>query len=119
MFLMDVLMLYFFLHVIEFNSKVCAKRYAKIANTLGLDGNNEDELTKSLVNLIKELNRELNIPATFKEYGIDEKELLENLSFMSKNAVEDACTATNPRKVTPEEIEKIYKASFYGEEVNF
>ena len=105
--------------VIEFNSKVCAKRYAKIANTLGLDGNNEDELTKSLVNLIKELNRELNIPATFKEYGIDEKELLENLSFMSKNAVEDACTATNPRKVTPEEIEKIYKASFYGEEVNF
>lgn len=105
--------------VIEFNSKVCAKRYAKIANTLGLDGNNEDELTKSLVNLIKELNRELNIPATFKEYGIDEKELLENLSFMSKNAVEDACTATNPRKVTPEEIERIYKASFYGEEVNF
>lgn len=105
--------------VIEFNSKVCAKRYAKIANTLGLDGNNEDELVKSLVKLIRNLNKDLNIPYTFKEYGVDEKEFLENLSFMSKNAVKDACTLTNPRKVTPEEIEKIYKASFYGEEVNF
>lgn len=105
--------------VIEFNSKVCVKRYAKIANTLGLDGNNEDELVKSLVKLIRNLNKDLNIPYTFKEYGVDEKEFLENLSFMSKNAVKDACTLTNPRKVTPEEIEKIYKASFYGEEVNF
>ena len=105
--------------VIEFNSKVCVKRYAKIANTLGLDGNNEDELVKSLVKLIRNLNKDLNIPYTFKEYGVDEKEFFENLSFMSKNAVKDACTLTNPRKVTPEEIEKIYKASFYGEEVNF
>lgn len=105
--------------VIEFNSKVCVERYAKIANMLGLDGNDEKQLTKSLVNLIRDLNKKLNIPATFKEYGIDEKELLDNLSFMSKNAVKDACTLTNPRKVTPEEIEKIYKASFYGEEVNF
>lgn len=105
--------------VIEFNSKVCVERYAKIASVLGLDGNDEKQLTKSLVNLIRDLNKKLNIPATFKEYGVDEKELLDNLSFMSKNAVKDACTLTNPRKVTPEEIEKIYKASFYGEEVNF
>lgn len=105
--------------VIEFNSKVCEERYAKIASVLGLDGNDEKQLTKSLVNLIRDLNKKLNIPATFKEYGVDEKELLDNLSFMSKNAVKDACTLTNPRKVTPEEIEKIYKASFYGEEVNF
>lgn len=105
--------------VIEFNAAVCEERYSKIAKMLNLEGNNDKELTKSLVKLIRDLNKELNIPATFKEYGVDEAEFLANLAFMAENAVADACTVTNPRKVVPEEIEKIYKASFYGEEVNF
>ncbi len=105
--------------VIEFNSVECADRYAKIAKMLELEGNNDKELTKSLVKLIRDLNAELNIPKTFKEYGVDEEEFKANLKYMSENAVIDACTVTNPRKVNTELIEKIYNAAYYGEDVDF
>ena len=105
--------------VIEFNAVECESRYAKIAKMLELEGNNDKELTKSLVKLIRDLNAELNVPRTFKEYGVDEEEFKANLKYMSENAVLDACTATNPRKVNTELIERIYNAAYYGEDVDF
>lgn len=105
--------------VIEFNAKEAGARFAKIAKMLELKGNTQEELTESLVQLIRDLNAEMNIPKTFKEYGVDETEFLDNIKYMSDNAVKDACTATNPRKVNSEEIEKIYRATFYGEKVDF
>ncbi|MDQ0150493.1 iron-containing alcohol dehydrogenase [Eubacterium multiforme] len=105
--------------VIEFNAVECGSRYAKIAKMLELEGNNDKELTKSLVKLIRDLNAELNVPRTFKEYGVDEEEFKANLKYMSENAVLDACTATNPRKVNTELIERIYNAAYYGEDVDF
>ena len=105
--------------VIEFNAKKTGARFAKIALMLGLEGKEEKELVESLVKLIRDLNNELNIPKTFKEYGIDEGEFLANIKYMSDNAVKDACTQTNPREVNSTDIEKIYKAAFYGEKVDF
>ncbi|MGL4569564.1 MAG: iron-containing alcohol dehydrogenase [Clostridium sp.] len=105
--------------VIEFNKVECKNRFVEIANMLKLSGNTDDELVDSLVKLIRDLNKELNIPLTFKEYGVDEEEFKANVKFMSENAVIDACTATNPRKVDADLIEGIYKAAFYGEEVKF
>ena len=75
--------------VIEFNAKKTGARFAKIALMLGLEGKEEKELVESLVKLIRDLNNELNIPKTFKEYGIDEGEFLANIKYMSDNAVKD------------------------------
>lgn len=105
--------------VIEFNAREAGARFAKIAKMLELKGNTQEELIESLVQLIRDLNAEMNIPKTFKEYGVDETEFLNNIKYMSDNAVKDACTGTNPRKVNSEEIEKIYRATFYGEKVDF
>ncbi|OPF50867.1 butanol dehydrogenase [Clostridium baratii] len=105
--------------VIQFNKVTAKNRFVEIAKMLQLSGNNDDELVDSLVALIRNLNEELNIPKTFKEYGVDEEEFKANVKYMSKNAVIDACTATNPRKVDEDLIEAIYKAAYYGEDVNF
>ncbi|CUQ16635.1 iron-containing alcohol dehydrogenase [Clostridium baratii] len=105
--------------VIQFNKVTAKNRFVEIAKMLQLSGNNDDELVDSLVALIRNLNEELNIPKTFKEYGVDEEEFKVNVKYMSKNAVIDACTATNPRKVDEDLIEAIYKAAYYGEDVNF
>lgn len=105
--------------VIEFNAKKAGARFAKIAVMLGLKGNDEKELVEALVKLIRDLNDELNIPKTFKEYGVEEEAFLANIKYMSDNAVEDACALTNPRDVNSIDIEKIYKAAFYGEKVDF
>lgn len=105
--------------VIQYNAKECGERYAKIAKRLNLKGETTEELVNSLVKLIRDLNNELNIPASFKEYGVDEKEFAENVKFMAKNAVLDACTATNPRKIDDETMERLYNCTFVGEEVDF
>ena len=110
--------------VIKFNSKVpeAAERYAEIAKSLNLKGNTTEELVDALIAKIKELNNALDIPTCIKNYEggiIDEKEFNEKLSSVAKLAVGDACTGSNPRKVTPEEMEKLLKCCYYDLEVDF
>jgi len=110
--------------VIKFNSKneEAAKRYAEIATVLSLKGNTTTELVDALIEELNQMNRSLNIPSCIKEYEdgiIDEKEFLEKLPEVAANAISDACTGSNPRIPTQEEMEKLLKACFYNEEINF
>ena len=106
-------------YVIDYNKKVCAVRYADIAKALGLKGNTTDELVDSLTSFINDLNKQLSVPATLKEYGITEKDFYDNLDRISENAVLDACTGANPRPITAVEMKKLFTATFTGEKVNF
>ena len=106
-------------YVIKYNTKNAEARYADIASSIGLEGNSDAELVEALCNKIDEYNRILNIPKTIKELGINEKEFLEKLPEIAKNAVADACTGSNPRPINPEEMEKLLKCCYYGTEVDF
>ena len=106
-------------HVIDFNKKVCSERYAEIARYIGLKGNTDNELIESYKGMITSLNAAMGIPLTLKEFGVSEAKLKENLDYISKNAVEDACTGCNPRKTTAEDFKKLFIAAFYGNNVNF
>lgn len=46
--------------------------YAEIAQCIGLNGSNNQELVNALVDQIKKMRRELDMPASLKECGIDE-----------------------------------------------
>ena len=50
---------------------------------------------------------------------IDEKEFNEKLSEVAKNAIADACTGSNPRIPTQEEMEKLLTAVYYDKEIDF
>lgn len=106
-------------YVIDFNKKVCGSRYAEIAKSLGLQGNSEDELIDELTNMIKEMNKKMNIPLTMEEYGIEEEDFNANLDRISHNSVLDACTGSNPRPITEEEMKKLFVCIYKGEKVNF
>ena len=106
-------------YVIEFNKKICADRYATIARTLGLAGNNDDELVDSLIAMIQDMNKKMEIPLTLKEYGVTEEDFKANIDFISENAVKDACTGSNPRPITVAEMKKVFECTFTGEKVNF
>ncbi|WML35256.1 iron-containing alcohol dehydrogenase [Clostridium sp. OS1-26] len=106
-------------YVIQFNRKACESRFATIAKTLGLAGNTDAELTDSLVALIQDMNRKLDIPLTLKEYGITEEDFNSNLDFISKNAILDACTGSNPRPITVEEMKKVFECTYSGKKVDF
>lgn len=108
-------------YVIQYNAKdpVAASRYAEIARRMGLPGTSEQALINSLREKINEFNRELDIPKTLKEFGIDEDEFNEKVDQIAELAVGDACTGSNPRPIDPETMAKLLKATYYGTEVDF
>lgn len=50
---------------------------------------------------------------------IDEKEFLDKLPAVAELAIGDACTGSNPRIPTQEEMEKLLKCCYYDLEVDF
>ena len=108
-------------YVIKYNAKdaTALKRYGDIARFVGLKGKNDEELMLALCAKIDDYNKQLNIPKTLKEFGIDEKEFKEKVAEISVNAVGDACTGSNPRAITPAEMEKLFTAIYYGDKVDF
>ena len=117
--------------VIAFNAKdeTAKKRYAKIADVIGLSGHTDDEKVKALMTYVRGLNDKLNIPHCIKNYGADsypteqgfvpEQVFLERLHDIAVNAVADACTGSNPRQPSVEEMEKLLKCCYYDTEVDF
>ena len=106
-------------YVIQFNKVACMDRYAEIARKLNLSGNTNEELVDSLVEMIRELNRAMNIPLSLKEYGISEEDFNTNSDFISHNAVLDACTGSNPRPICDAEMKKVFECVFNGVDVKF
>ena len=108
-------------YVIKYNAKdeTALKRYAEIARSVGLEGNSDEELMQALCAKIDAYNVELNIPKTLKAFGINEEEFKEKVAEIAKNAVGDACTGSNPRSITPEQMEKLLTCTYYGTEVDF
>ena len=117
--------------VIAFNAKdeTAKKRYAKIADVIGLSGHSDDEKVKALITYVRGLNDKLNIPHCIKNYGADsypteqgfvpEQVFLERLHDIAVNAIADACTGSNPRQPSVEEMEKLLKCCYYDTEVDF
>lgn len=108
-------------YVIKYNAKdpAAAKRFADIARFVGLEGMSERALINSLCNKIDEYNRQLNIPSTLKDFGIQEEEFKEKIAHISELAITDACTGSNPRAIDAKLMEQLFNCTYYGTEVDF
>lgn len=117
--------------VIRFNSKdaTAKKRYAEIADFIQLGGSTEEEKVDLLIKFLRQMNDDLKIPQSIKNYGeggviadeamVPEAEFLEKLPSIAANALLDACTGSNPRQPSQEEMEKLLKCCYYDTEVDF
>ena len=117
--------------VIAFNAKdeTAAKRYAVIADEMKLGGETTEEKIQLLIAYLRGMNDKLNIPQCIKNYGKDsypteqgfvpEDVFLERLHDIAVNAIADACTGSNPRQPSVEEMEKLLKCCYYDTEVDF
>lgn len=117
--------------VIAFNAKdpTARKRYGVIADYMHLEGKNDDEKVGSLIAYLRKMNDELNIPHCIRNYGADsypaaegfvpESVFLERVEDIARNAILDACTLSNPRQPSQEEMVKLLKCCYYDTEVDF
>ncbi len=104
-------------HVMRYNAAIdeglwstvtpTCERLARIARYAGLPAPSASQGAMNLLNRIKFMTRELGIPQTLGEAGVDEHDYLKAKAYIIEHAVEDACTATNPRKITPDSVEQI------------
>ena len=89
-------------------------KYSLLAKRIGIEFNSPKEAVDKLIEKIKDLNKKLNIPKSFIEYGISENEFLSKIDSLADKAFEDQCTNTNPRLPLIEELKTIMVDAFYG-----
>ncbi|MCX7714184.1 MAG: iron-containing alcohol dehydrogenase [Clostridia bacterium] len=114
-------------HIIEFNSDInkhsksrseylpAVKKYVNIAKLLGLSNFNTITTVRSLVNWIQFMMKEMNMPMSVSQCGVDKTEYFNSIDAMAENALNDACTKTNPRVPSKVEVVSILK-DLYDEE---
>ena len=119
--------------VIAFNAKdeTAKKRYGVIVDYMGIcdKAASDDEKVAKLIAFLRGMNDQLNIPHCIQHYGADsypceqgfvpEEVFLQRLPEIAKNAIADACTGSNPRQPSQEEMEKLLKCCYYDTEVDF
>lgn len=94
-------------HVQEYNKATSASRLAKIAKIMG---GNIEELTDEqgadlCIDMIKSLSQTIGIPEGLGVLGVKESDF----ETLATNALNDACSLTNPRKGNLEEVIAIFK----------
>ncbi|BDG49129.1 iron-containing alcohol dehydrogenase [Parageobacillus sp. KH3-4] len=97
-------------HVMEYNLLANPKKFADIAAFLGVDirGLSHMEAGRKAIEYIKQLTMEIDAPQRLSDIGLEKDEI----PHMSLIALDDACMITNPRDVTVEDIEEIFRRAW-------
>ena len=93
---------------------IADQKYADLSRRMNFPAYTNEEGVNSLIEEIKKLNNDLNIPKSFKEAGIDEQEFLAKVDMLADRAFEDQCTTANPRLPLVSELKQILLGSYYG-----
>ena len=94
-------------HVQEYNKSTSASRLAKIAKIMGgnIEGLTDEQGADLCIDMIKSLSQTIGIPEGLGVLGVKESDF----ETLATNALNDACSLTNPRKGNLEEVIDIFK----------
>lgn len=106
-------------HVMKYNAgldssfgaetSLACKKLARIAYLIGLPAFSERQAAANLVAHIAKLSRELGIPQSLGALKVSSADYESKKAHIVKSAVNDACTATNPRNIDAKAVEQILK----------
>ena len=97
--------------VLKFNAPATGERYREIARAMGVagvDAMSQEEYRAAAIEAVAKLSTDVGIPTKLSELGVKE----EDIDFLAASALADACTPSNPRDVTKEQIAEIYRSIF-------
>ncbi len=92
--------------VMEYNAPATGEKYRDIAKAMGVEGVDAmslDEARKAAVDVVKQLSKDVGIPADLKDIVKPE-----DVDFLAQSAYDDACRPGNPRDTSVEEIKQLY-----------
>ncbi len=96
----------------KYGEFVADRKYAEISRALGLPAATAEEGVRSLIDAIRTLMAELNVPATVAACGVDEATYLAALPELADRAFEDQCTTANPRLPLVSELVALYRRAY-------
>ncbi len=94
--------------VMEYNAEATGDKYKYIAQAMGVEGTDKmsvEEYRKAAVDAVKQLSKDVGIPADLKEIVKEE-----DIPFLAQSAYDDACRPGNPKETSVEDITKLYKS---------
>lgn len=92
--------------VMEYNAPATGEKYRDIAKAMGVEGVDEmtlEDARKAAVDAVKQLSKDVGIPADLKEIVKPE-----DIDFLAQSAYDDACRPGNPRETSVAEIKELY-----------
>ncbi|MEW8957242.1 1-propanol dehydrogenase PduQ [Clostridium sp.] len=104
-------------HIVEYNADIkgytdvkyseAAKKYAEVAKLLNLPGGNVRAAVKNLISSIERLQKDMNMPKTLMDCKVQDEDFNKVKENIAEMALKDACTATNPKNPTKEDVMEI------------
>ena len=85
--------------VIGCNAHVAGKKYAELARAAGMGGSADTIAVRNLKNGLIRLRRELSLPETLVQAGVDPRSVWRNVDEIVKAALADPCCKANPMVV--------------------
>ena len=94
-------------HVVDFNFNEEPVRYQHVGEMMGINfrGMNKLEKKTAIIQELRHLKESIGIDRTLKQIGVKESDIPQ----LSRNAMEDSCIVTNPRRPKQEDIGEIFK----------
>jgi acetaldehyde dehydrogenase/alcohol dehydrogenase len=96
------------------NGYVAHKKYATVADLLGLGGHSVDEKVKNLIAATEQLLDELEFPRSIAEMGISKEEFERAVPELVKIAVDDPSWRSNPRMPLMHEMAELFWKAYEG-----
>ena len=92
--------------VMEYNAEATGEKLKDVAIAMGVEGvekMSQEEYRKAAVEAVKQLSKDVGIPADLKAIVKPE-----DLDFLTQSAMDDACRPGNPKEPTFEDIKNLY-----------
>jgi len=93
---------------------VAHKKYAAVADLLGLGGHTVDEKVKNLIHATEQLLDQLGFPKSIAELGISREEFERALPELATIAFEDPSGRSNPRMPLMTELVELFWKAYEG-----
>ena len=85
--------------IVSCNAHVAGKKYAELARAAGMGGSADTIAVRNLKNGLLRLRRELNLPETLTQAGIDPRAVWRNVDGIVNAVLADPCCKSNPMTV--------------------